>query len=92
MNEAFDKYVDRMVGQISEHTPGTGVAIQILVSWVKPDGGTGNLYLGSGNYYARERMADCFVKTGDSQILAQEIPQTTVEINGGDADIEGEEA
>ncbi len=91
MNEPFDSYVDRMVSQISEHCPGEGVAIQILCSWVEPDGGTSHLYLGSGNYYARERMADHFVKTGDSQILANEMPETEITIGGDGGDEEAGE-
>lgn len=60
--------VDRHCHQLIEHFD----AVQILVS-LPDEGGTGSIYSGRGNWYARQGMAQDFVKQDQARTAAHEI-------------------
>lgn len=57
------------VSKLSEHWE----CVEVLVSRLKPNGGTESRYLGSGNYYARKEMCRDFVEIDKDDALAKAI-------------------
>lgn len=73
-----EKLVDTALHQLGEHFS----AVQILVSWQKEgDGGTLDLFSGTGNWYARQGMAHEFIRRDNAQVHARELRQ---ELKSGD--------
>lgn len=54
--DQFHKYVESEVARLSEHVPGSSVAIQVMVSWINEKGETVDVMVGSGNWFARLGM------------------------------------
>lgn len=51
------RHIERIAGQLGEHFD----AVQIMVSWVNPDGSTSSAKAGTGNWWARQGLAHSFI-------------------------------
>lgn len=67
--EQEKEMLDKMMVILEEHFD----CIQILVSKLRPDGGTESHFRGSGNWYARQGMAYEFIDEQKSREMAQQI-------------------
>jgi hypothetical protein len=63
--------LDSHAAALSEHFD----AVQILASYLEPDGTTAAVASGQGNWYARQGMAHKFVEQARAEGLAEELSQ-----------------
>lgn len=72
MNRAeAERYIEGILNQLSEHFPD---GVQILATRMAPEGkGTERFFMGSGNWYARQGMAQAFIKADEARTVAEEI-------------------
>lgn len=65
----IDKLVSDTAAKLGEHFE----AVQIMVTWPADEGGTKSLMRGTGNWYARQGMAQEFIGRDRAQEQAHEI-------------------
>lgn len=68
--EQLEQIVQVHVDALMEHFD----AVEILASHVT-EGGTGNVYRGAGNWYARTGMAADFLKRDEAETLVNRMPK-----------------
>lgn len=61
--------IDRLTDRLGEHWD----AVQILVSRGAEGGGTERYFVGSGNWYARQGMAQKFITMDEAEFAADSI-------------------
>lgn len=62
--------IDKVLEQLGEHFE----SVQILACRMAPEGqGTESFFIGCGNWYARQGMAQSFIKTDEAETLANKI-------------------
>lgn len=67
--EGLQQMLGRHLSQLSEHFS----SVQIIASKVNPDGGTSYFSQGAGDWYARQGLAQRFIKGSEAGELAWEI-------------------
>ena len=65
------EFVQRIVEALGEHFD----AVQVLTSYPATGGGTGGLFGGTGNWFARTGMAHEFLKRDEEQTMAKEVDE-----------------
>lgn len=68
--EQLEKVVQQHVDALSEFFD----AVQVLCSHTMKEG-TGSVFTGSGNWFARQGMAHQFIKSDDAETLAHKMPK-----------------
>lgn len=67
-SEAYD-IVENALDKIGEHFSN----VQILISWPADGGGTRKIFIGSGDWYARQGLAGAFIKSDEAEDTARAI-------------------
>ena len=71
-NEQAQQILDDLILELGEHFDGDAPNIEIMVSWTN-EGKTRGLCRGSGNWYARQALAQEFIARARAAEVALEI-------------------
>jgi len=69
--EQVMEMLDKHCNVLSEHCD----SVQILASWLNPDGTTSSVSRGSGNWFARRGMASDFISRSQADDIGKSVAE-----------------